>query len=123
MSAAHTTTVGCSECGGSFGPGTEGFSHCEDHAAAPTSISINLTIEGKAINLPLPLAAGDAERLAGPATFRRDELLDSILRMAIRRLDVALRPRVVAAAKARNDAGDLDREDYAEIERLLDKDD
>jgi hypothetical protein len=24
----------CSQCGGSFGPGDAGFSHCEDHKAA-----------------------------------------------------------------------------------------
>lgn len=98
MSAAHTTTVSSSQCGGSFGPGTEGFSHCADHAAARTSLAINLVVEDKAISVSLPLTASDAQRLAGPATFRRDELLDSILRNAVRRLDIALRARFTEGA-------------------------
>ena len=29
----------CSQCGGSFGPGTHGFSHCADHAFASTDLA------------------------------------------------------------------------------------
>ena len=35
----------CSQCGGSFGPGDSGYSHCEDHAQVKK--------ETKGIRLPL----------------------------------------------------------------------
>lgn len=33
--AARFSQTHCSQCGGSFGPGNAGFSHCSDHTAAP----------------------------------------------------------------------------------------
>lgn len=30
--AARFANVSCSHCGGDFGPGNHGYSHCEDHA-------------------------------------------------------------------------------------------
>lgn len=33
-SGARFYSVGCSQCGKQFGPGNEGFSHCDDHGSA-----------------------------------------------------------------------------------------
>ena len=88
------TTVYCSQCGGSFGPGTEGFSHCEDHAAAAgDSVTITLTVDGQTIDASFALEGMSARRLTGPKSFRRDEALDHIARFATSRLDRALSAR------------------------------
>lgn len=33
------TSVYCSQCGGIFGPGDSGYSHCKDHSVFPTHAS------------------------------------------------------------------------------------
>lgn len=93
MSAAHTTTVSCSQCGGSFGHGTEGFSHCADHAAAGDSVTISLMVDGQTIDASFALEGMSARCLTGPKSFRRDEALDHIVRFATSRLDRALSAR------------------------------
>ena len=101
MSAAHTT-VYCSQCGGSFGPGTEGFSHCADHAAAASdSVTITLTVDGQTIDASFALEGMSARCLTGPKSFRRDEALDHIVRFATSRLDRALCARLEGASTAR----------------------
>ena len=32
LAEPRVTEVSCSQCGGSFGPGNSGFSHCSEHA-------------------------------------------------------------------------------------------
>lgn len=94
MSTAHTTTISCSQCGGSFGPGTEGFSHCSTHAAtARDSVTISLTVDGETIDASFALEGMSARCLTGPKSFRRDEALDHIARFATSRLDRALSAR------------------------------
>lgn len=93
MSAVHTT-VSCSQCGGSFGPGTEGFSHGADHAAAARdSVTISLMVDGQTIDASFALEGMSARCLTGPKSFRRDEALDHMVRFATSRLDRALSAR------------------------------
>jgi hypothetical protein len=88
------TTVSCSQCGGSFGLGIEGFSHCADHAAAAGDrVTISLTVDGQTIDASFALEGMSARRLVGPKSFRRDEALDHIVRFATSRLDRALSAR------------------------------
>ena len=58
MNQARFAVTHCSQCGGSFGPGDAGFSHCEDHRA-PTGAAMK----------PQPMSdaeiAGIVERFAG----------------------------------------------------------
>ncbi|WP_219209190.1 hypothetical protein [Variovorax boronicumulans] len=98
MSAAHAT-VSCSQCGGSFGPGTKGFSHCAGHAAAARdTLTISLTVDGKTIDASFSLEGTSARCLTGPKSFRRDEALDHIVRFATSRLDRALSARLKEGA-------------------------
>lgn len=35
---ARFPTTSCSQCGGTFGPGEAGFSHCDDHETVPPTV-------------------------------------------------------------------------------------
>lgn len=96
------TTVSCSQCGGTFGLGTEGFSHCADHAAAAGDrVTISLKVDGQTIVASFSLEGMSARCLTGPKSFRRDETLDHIARFATSRLDRALSARLERASTAR----------------------
>lgn len=95
------TTVSCSQCGGSFGLGTEGFSHCSDHdATAGDSVTISVKVDGQTIVASFSLEGMSAQCLTGPKSFRRDEALDHIARFATSRLDRALSARLEGASTA-----------------------
>lgn len=39
--APRFVSVSCSACGEEFGPGNQGYSHCESHAGVPTARAID----------------------------------------------------------------------------------
>lgn len=78
----------CSQCGGSFGPGNHGFSHCSQHEYAAATTPALKTIRLRAIKLheqmrdaDLTLSAFNAERSINKIDAelaRRDEYLNAI---------------------------------------------
>jgi hypothetical protein len=50
----------CSQCGGSFGPGKDGFSHCDQHAFASVKTEILKASRLRAIKLHRQLLDDDA---------------------------------------------------------------
>ena len=57
----------CSQCGGSFGPGNHGFSHCSQHEYAAATTPALKTIRLRAIKLHEQIR--DAERRASSASI------------------------------------------------------
>lgn len=54
----------CSECGGEFGPGEQGYSHCEDHAEDEGLDSYGNPLDGsEIINCCFPDCGCDGARL------------------------------------------------------------
>jgi len=78
----------CSQCGGSFGPGNHGFSHCSQHEYAAATTPALKTIRLRAIKLheqmrdaDLTLSAFNAERSINKIDAelaRRGEYLSAI---------------------------------------------
>lgn len=64
----------CSQCGGSFGPGTHGFSHCADHTLAP--VETQLLKEGRLRTIKLHREAMDGDLVLG--AYRIKQAIDKI---------------------------------------------
>ena len=56
----------CSQCGGEFGPGNDGFSHCSDHQAAARPVS------GKRIEAALSMRFTVADAIAEAVAAERE---------------------------------------------------
>lgn len=61
------TETSCSQCGGTFGPGDHGFSHCENHAYANVKTEILKDSRLRAIKLHRHLMDADMIASAGAA--------------------------------------------------------
>jgi hypothetical protein len=71
MSARFANTS-CSQCGGEFGPGDHGYSHCENHATRPMHGTVDADL-------------WDAKQHSARLAARRQED-ESALRQALREL-------------------------------------
>ena len=67
-------------------------------------LNLRLAADGVDVAVDIPLEPIQITRLTGPVGFRRDEVLDMLVRLTVRQLDTALRqPKNEGAGSARDE--------------------